>query len=168
MIAIKIKKNFLIEPHHFTDVIMNINDYSSLLSNSNLIQTKLIKSNSSSLIGYQNLIVNFPFIKNREYYFYMSQQTFNDNYENIMCFWVLLNPDRFKNNFTVSEENIYLKHGAGVWKWDNNELSNSYDISYILTMHPGGNLPDFIIDMINKTGIKGLFTDVQKRVLSIQ
>ena len=82
-------------------------------------------------------------------------------------FLVLLNPDRFKNNFTVSEENIYLKHGAGVWKWDNNELSNSYDISYILTMHPGGNLPDFIIDMINKTGIKGLFTDVQK-VLSIQ
>jgi len=31
-------------------------------------------------------------------------------------------------------------------------------------MHPGGSIPEFIVEMINKNSIVGLFRDVEKEV----
>ena len=68
--AIKVEKVVKINPENFKYILMNVNDYESFLSNSKSFKSKVIESNSSDLIGYQHIIVDIPFIQDREYYFH--------------------------------------------------------------------------------------------------
>jgi len=78
--AIKVEKIFNIEPHYFTDVIMNVGGYNTFLSNTKSFYSKIIKNTSSGLIGYQRINVDIPFFDDREYYFYISSKPFDDSY----------------------------------------------------------------------------------------
>tara|TARA_Y100001968_G_C19246655_1_gene662255 strand:- start:117 stop:815 length:699 start_codon:yes stop_codon:yes gene_type:complete len=163
--AIKVEKIYNIPPRFFTEVIMNVGDYNSFLSNSKSLYSKVIKNTKNGLIGYQQIKVNLPFFYNREYYFYMGREPLDNLSPNMMCYWILLNPNQDKKNFNRSDNTIYLKKGAGLWKWEANK-SGGVKIAYILTMHPGGSIPDFMIEIINKNSIVGLFRDVERKVNS--
>ena len=163
--AIKVEKVVDYNPQLFTDILMNVNDYKSFLTNAKSFKSKVISSTFTDLIAYQHIAINVPFIDDREYYFFMSKESFDLSKKNIMCFWVLLDPQKNKNIIKNSTNHIYLKEGAGIWKWEMLEDLNSYKISYILSMHPGGDLPDFLIKIINQKSIITLFRDVYSRVV---
>jgi len=163
--AVKVEKVYNMEPQYFTEVIMNVGGYDSFLSNSKSLHSKVIENTPDGLIGYQRIKVDLPFFDDREYYFYMSRKPFDAQFSNVMCYWILLDPKQDQKYFNRSDNAIYLKHGAGLWKWEQAQ-SGGVKISYILTMHPGGSIPGFMIEMINKNSIVGLLRDVGNEVNS--
>ena len=161
--AVKVEKVFNVEPQYFTDVIMNVGSYNTFLSNAKTLHSKIIKNTSNGLIGYQRIKVDLPFFDDREYYFFMSRKPFDDRLSNMLCYWILLDPMQSNINFNRSDNATYLKHGAGLWMWKP-EQSGGVKITYTLTMHPGGSIPGFLVEMINKNSIVGLLRDVEKEV----
>ena len=158
--AIKVEKIVNIHPELFSNVIMNVADYDSFLTNAESFKSEVIQFDKTGLIGYQHIIVDFPFIDDREYYFYMSTKPPSVEFNNLISFWILIDPDKNKNSIKKTEDLVYLSQGAGLWKWEKNIESKSFKISYILTMHPGGALPEFLIEIINQNSIITLFRDV--------
>ena len=153
--AIKVDKIIDIEPDQITDVIMDVNNYNSFLTNSESFKSEVVNQYDKNLIGYQYIKVDIPFFDDREYYFKMSREQISDQDTTTMCFWVLLEPFKKKaNNINA----IYLEYGAGIWKSE--QISpGKYNISYRLYMDPGGSIPTFVVDIINETSIIGLFQD---------
>ena len=163
--AIKVEKVYDIEPKYFTEIIMDVGNYNSFLSNAKSLKSEIIKNTSDGLIGYQRINVNLPFFDDREYYFYMSQNPFDYQFQQVMCYWLLLDPKHDQKNLTLSDNAIYLKQGAGLWKWEQGQTGR-IKISYILTMHPGGSIPEFVVEKINKSSIVGLLRDVETEVIT--
>ena len=153
--AIKVDKIIDIEPDQITDVIMDVNNYNSFLTNSESFKSEVVNQYDKNLIGYQYIKVDIPFFDDREYYFKMSREQISDQDTTTMCFWLLLEPFKEKaNNINA----IYLEYGAGIWKSE--QISpGKYNISYRLYMDPGGSIPTFVVDIINETSIVGLFQD---------
>ena len=154
--AIKVGKTIDIEPDRITDVIMDVNNYNSFLSNAESFKSEVVKQSDKNLIGYQYIKVDIPFFDDREYYFKMSREQILEQDTTTMCFWVLLEPLEKDANFNTSA--IYLEYGAGIWKSE--QISTGkYNISYRLYMDPGGSIPTFVVDIINEKSITGLFQD---------
>jgi len=163
--AIKVEKLYDINPVNFTNVIMDVKRYDSFLSNANSLYTRVIENRSDGLLAFQRIVIDLPFFDDREYYFYMSRKPFDNHSSNIMCYWILLEPGQSPTTNDLTENATYLKNGAGLWKWEPAQ-SGRIRISYILTMNPGGSIPYFLVGMINKNSIVGLFRDVQNEVMS--
>jgi len=157
--AIKIEKIINIKPDQITDVIMDVNNYNSFLSNAESFKSQVVTQSENNLIGYQYIKVDFPFFDDREYYFKMSREHIIEQDTTTMCFWVLREPVKKDNSRNLKKSAIYLEYGAGIWKSE--QISpGSYNISYRLYMDPGGSIPSFIARIINETSIVGLFQDV--------
>lgn len=161
--AVKVEKTLDIEPNLITDVIMDVENYNSFLSEAKSLKSRVIERSDTGLIGYQRIKVDVPFFDDREYFFKMNRAPFGDQDATTMCYWILLDPDDNAKARAKAKDATYLKKGAGIWKWEPLE-SGRVKISYMLYMHPGGSIPDFLIDMINKRSIVGLFRDVVKEV----
>ena len=154
--AIKIDKIIDMEPDQITDVIMDVNNYNSFLTNSESFKSEVVNHYDKNLIGYQYIKVDIPFFDDREYYFKMSREQIIDQDTTTMCFWVLIEPFEKKASSNINA--IYLEYGAGIWKSE--QISpGKYNISYRLYMDPGGSIPTFVVDIINETSIIGLFQD---------
>jgi hypothetical protein len=75
--------------------------------------------------------------------------------------WELIPEDIFRNikeSENVNKKGVYIDIGYGSWlvkQLDNGET----EISYRLVMHPGGKVPNFAVDYINKVAIVKLFED---------
>ena len=154
--AIKVGKTIDIEPDRITDVIMDVNNYNSFLSNAESFKSEVVKQSDKNLIGYQYIKVDIPFFDDREYYFKMSREQILEQDTTTMCFWVLLEP--LEKDANINTSAIYLEYGAGIWKSE--QISpGKYNISYRLYMDPGGFIPTFVVDIINEISIVGLFQD---------
>lgn len=161
--AIKVQQSINISPDVLKDIIMDVDKYHTFVSNPELFQSKIVDYSDNSLIAYQRIIVDIPLFDDREYYFEMSSLPFQSKDSTMICFWKLLEPE---NNNPILKRDIsatYLEKGAGIWKWEHTQ-SEKIVISYILYMHPGGYIPNFLIDIINKQSIVGLFVDVLEEV----
>jgi len=164
--AIKVEKIVNIPPELFADVIMNVGNYNSFLTNAESFKSKVIDVTPTDVIGYQHITVDFPFVDNREYYFYMSTNSPDIKFNDLISFWTLLDPEINKNLIKINKNSVYLKEGAGLWRWEQSAKSDSYKISYMLSMHPGGALPDFLIELINQSSIVTLFRDVINKTIA--
>ena len=71
--AIKVEKVVDYNPQLFTDILMNVNDYKSFLTNAKSFKSKVISSTFTDLIAYQHIAINVPFIDDREYFFYVKR-----------------------------------------------------------------------------------------------
>jgi len=56
------------------------------------------------------------------------------------------------------KDTVYLDHGAGLWVAEEIE-NNIIILSYRIYMDPGGSLPDFMIDIMNKVSVVNVFKD---------
>ena len=54
---------------------------------------------------------------------------------------------------------IYLDYGAGLWMAEPID-EKEYILSYRLYLDPGGSIPDFAIEFLNKMNIVNIFKDV--------
>ena len=128
-----------------------------------------IKRTSEFVDGYQFIPINLPFFDNREYLFRMYPGGYKENDETSFIHWYLLDEDKT----ILKKENrsaTYLNHGAGLWTAEQ-RLNNKTFFSYRIYMDPGGSLPSFLIDIINKNSVVNIFEDAvaeaQKRYQSV-
>ena len=160
--AIKVEKKLQIIPDIFTEIIMDISNYNKFLSNAKSLNTQILSHSNNSIIGYQYITIDLPFFDDREYIFQINEE---DKNSTTLCHWILLEDKSFIKDKNILKEVTYLSDGAGIWQTE--EISSDiFNISYSLYMDPGGSIPDFLIDIINRESIVGLFRDVERQALS--
>ena len=158
LFAVMVKKDIELPKKILQNVIMDVNNYKQFLKSSDSFISNEIKRTTHFVDGYQFIPINIPFFDNREYLFRMHPSGFKDDDSISIIHWYLLD----ENEIVIDKKNrsaTYLSHGAGLWmaeKKSNNKIS----LSYRLYMDPGGSLPTFLIDMINKTSVVNIFEDV--------
>ena len=159
--AVKVHIETSIPKNIITDIIMDIKNYNNYFINSKKLYFQVINRNSNSIDGYQFISVPIPFIKDREYFFRMSSNTFLPDYPKTFIHWHTLNKDIYSYISTdfQSGKELYLDTGVGIWNTDFLDDSTSI-LSYRLLIDPGGYLPDFAVDHVNKVNIISLFRDV--------
>ena len=157
LFAVMVKKEVDLPKEILQDVIMDINNYKQFLKSSDFFISQEIKRTTHFVDGYQFIPINIPFFDNREYLFRMYPSGFKDDDSISIIHWYLLNekdaPLEKKNQSAT-----YLSHGAGLWTVEN-QLNNETSFSYRIYMDPGGSLPNFLIDLINKTSVVNIFED---------
>ena len=142
------------------EVLMDVKNYEFFLSSSSKMVTKQLEKDSSTVVGYQFIPINFPFMNDRHYYFKLIKNEINNENSNTLVKWFLLDENKELLDFQSSNNNtVYLKYGAGLWLVDSIDNSK-IKISYRLFMDPGGSIPNFLIDKINASSIINLFKDV--------
>ena len=142
------------------EVLMDVKNYEFFLSSSSKMVTKQLEKDSSTVVGYQFIPINFPFMNDRHYYFKLIKNEINNENSNTLVKWFLLDENIELLDFESSNNNtVYLKYGAGLWLVDSIDNSK-IKISYRLFMDPGGSIPNFLIDKINAISIINLFKDV--------
>jgi len=158
LFAVMVKKDIELPNNILQDVIMDINNYKQFLKSSDSFISNEIKRTTRYVDGYQFIPINLPFFDNREYLFRMYPSGFKDDDSISIIHWYLLD----ENEIVLDKKNhsaTYLSHGAGLWVAEE-KLNNKTSLSYRLYMDPGGSLPTFLIDMINKTSVVNIFEDV--------
>ena len=158
LFAVMVKKDIKLPKNILQDVIMDVNNYKQFLKSSDSFISNEIKRTTHFVDGYQFIPINIPFFDNREYLFRMYPSGFKDDDSVSIIHWYLLD----ENELILDEKNhsaTYLSHGAGLWVAEE-KLNNKTSLSYRLYMDPGGSLPTFLIDMINKTSVVNIFEDV--------
>ena len=159
--AVKVHIETNIPKNIITDIIMDIKNYNNYFINSKKLYFQVINRDSNSIDGYQFISVPIPFIKDREYFFRMSSNTFLPDYPKTFIHWHTLNKDIYSYISTdfQSGKELYLDTGVGIWNIDFLDDS-TFILSYRLLIDPGGYLPDFAVDHVNKVNIISLFRDV--------
>jgi len=158
LFAVMVKKDIELPNNILQDVIMDINNYKQFLKSSDSFISNEIKRTTRYVDGYQFIPINLPFFDNREYLFRMYPSGFKDDDSISIIHWYLLD----ENKIDIDKKNhsaTYLSHGAGLWVAEK-KSNNKTSLSYRLYMDPGGSLPTFLIDMINKTSVVNIFEDV--------
>ena len=158
LFAVMVKKNTELPKNILQDVIMDVKNYKQFLKSSDSFISNEIKRTTHFVDGYQFIPINIPFFDNREYLFRMYPSGFKDDDSISIIHWYLLD----ENEIVLDRENhsaTYLSHGAGLWVAEQ-KSNNKISLSYRLYMDPGGSLPTFLIDMINKTSVVNIFEDV--------
>ena len=153
-----VKKDIDLPKKILQDVIMDVNNYKQFLKSSDSFISNEIKRTTHFVDGYQFIPINIPFFDNREYLFRMYPSGFKDDDSISIIHWYLLD----ENEIVLDKKNhsaTYLSHGAGLWVAEE-KSNNKTSLSYRLYMDPGGSLPTFLIDMINKTSVVNIFEDV--------
>ena len=157
LFAVMVKKDIKLPKNILQDVIMDVNNYKQFLKSSDSFISNEIKRTTDFVDGYQFIPINIPFFDNREYLFRMYPSGFKDDDSISIIHWYLLN----EQDASLEKKNqsaTYLSHGAGLWTVEN-QLNNKTSFSYRIYMDPGGSLPTFLIDLINKTSVVNIFED---------
>ncbi len=169
LFAVRVQKELDLPKEILQGVIMDINNYKLFLKSSDSFISIEIKRTSEFVDGYQFIPINLPFFDNREYLFRMYPGGYKENDEISFIHWYLLDEDKT----ILKKENrsaTYLNHGAGLWTAEQ-RLNNKTFFSYRIYMDPGGSLPSFLIDIINKNSVVNIFEDAvaeaQKRYQSV-
>ena len=150
MVKQKISKN----PHEIQNIIMDVKNYKNYFKGSDGLVFKEIMRKESWVDGYSVIPVEIPFVKNREYYFRIFPNGFNFKDTTSLVHWHILKP----TNYEASDA-ILLEYGAGLWVAEKSK-DGSHVLTYRLYMDPGGELPNFAINIINKMSIMNIFRDV--------
>ena len=156
--AIKISKIISVSLDMIQNIIMDVDNDDSVLSNAEGLITESESITDSLVVAYQFIPINFPFFDDRHYYFKIKKYDILSNKNQILVQWNLINPNSISNNRN-SLSAIYLEYGAGVWMMERDKFDNIL-LSYRIFIDPSGSIPDFVIDKINEISIVNLFTDV--------
>lgn len=148
-------------------VFENIENYDQVIKSAKNIDFAALEVEGDTIYGYQNIQINVPFIKNRHYVYQMVKHNPNTDY----AYWVLVDQsngfeDFISKKYESTGKPLYLSQGTGVYKVNPNR-AGTQRVSYSLYMDPGGNLPNFLINMINERGLVNLFRDVLKEAEKI-
>lgn len=158
--AIMVEKKTSLPSSVISNVIMDVGNYSDFLVSAGKIFSKEISRTKSSIDGYQYLSIDAPFFSDRRYCFKMNKSGIALDDSLSLVHWYLLSQDGKHSGFleNTGRGAVYLDHGAGLWMAYKNPNGTSV-ISYRLYMDPGGAIPNFLIDKINKISIVNIFKD---------
>ena len=157
--ALMVKQEIMIPKEIVQSVVMDVNNYEKFLNNQGLI-SKVINRGINWVDGYQYIPIDIPMIADREYLFRMYPDGHNKEDTISIIHWYLLDK---KQDVLVElnerpKDTVYLDHGAGLWVAEEIE-KDTIILSYRIYMDPGGSLPDFMIDIMNKVSVVNVFKD---------
>jgi len=153
--AIMVKQNIDIDADIIAEVVEDVPNYGNFLKSASSMDANLLYENEQGLFGHQHL--ELKYVKDRHYAFNMFRPFGNTNRVD----WELIPEKIFKSineSKNVNKKGVYIDIGYGSWVVKNLENGET-EISYRLVMHPGGSVPNFAIDYINKVAIVALFED---------
>ena len=159
--AIMVKQIIDIDADIIAEVVEDVTNYGKFLNSASAMDANLLYEDEQGLFGHQHL--ELKYVKDRHYAFNMFRPFENTNRVD----WELISEKTFNSideSKNVNKKGIYIDIGFGSWlvnKLENGET----EISYRLVMHPGGNVPNFAIDYINKVAIVALFEDAINEAL---
>lgn len=159
--AVMVKQNINIDSDIIAEVVEDVPNYRQFLKSATAMDANLLSKDERGLFGHQHL--NIKYFKDRHYAFNMFRPLGSSE----RIDWELI-PEKTFNDInqsaSVNQDGVYIDIGYG--SWIVKELDNGLtEISYRLVMHPGGRVPNFAIDYINKVAIVGLFEDAINEAL---
>jgi len=159
--AVMISQHVDIDPLTIVDIIEDIDNYDNILKSAKSSISTLLFQNDEGTYAHQYL--GLKYVRDRHYAFKLYRPF--ENYNRID--WELIPEDIFNSINEASDLNtsgVYVDIGYGSWvvkKIGNKNI----EVSYRLVMHPGGSVPNFVTDYINKVTIVDLFKDVINEAL---
>ena len=159
--AVMVKQIININSEIVAEVVEDISNYGDFLKSAKAMDANLLYSDDLKLIGHQHL--KLKYVNDRHYAFNM----FRPFGTSERVDWELISEANFNGldeSDSVNKDGVYVDIGFGSWNTKMLDNGNT-EISYRLVMHPGGNVPKFAIDYINKVAIVALFDDAIKEAL---
>ena len=159
LVAFMAKQKTNIPSKIIQDIVMDVKNYGQYFSSAGEFVFNEVKKFSGVVEGYHLLPVDLPFMKDREYFFRVHTGGYNMEDDASIVHWYLIDgPEKVQIQNTTKDA-IYLNYGAGLWMAEHN-AEGEYMLSYRLYLDPGGSIPDFVIELLNKMSIVNVFNDV--------
>jgi hypothetical protein len=159
--AVMVKQNIDIDSDIIAEVVEDVPNYGQFLKSASAMDANLLFKDENGLFGHQHLTIKY--FQNRHYAFNMFRPF--DSSKRVD--WELIPENTFNKidgSLKVNQSGVYIDIGYGSWLVKDLE-NGATEISYRLVMHPGGKVPNFAVDYINKVAIVGLFEDAINEAL---
>lgn len=169
--AILVQQPLEIDPATLAEVVRSVERYEEIVVSANTVDFLKIAEIDSAIYGYQ--FYQVPLMKNRHLAFEMDAPVVNSDSSLWVLDWRLIQAERpevdeFVRAQAAQRSNpVYLLPGAGRWTMVKRSDSR-WDVGYRLWIDPGGWLPDFIVEYVNRKGLVNLFDDVIRETYRIQ
>ena len=159
LVAFMAKQKTNIPSKIIQDIVMDVKNYGQYFRSAGEFVFNEVKKFSGVVEGYHLLPVDLPFMKDREYFFRVHSGGYDKEDNVSIVHWYLIDEPEKVQTQNTSKDAIYLNYGAGLWMAEHND-DGEYMLSYRLYLDPGGSIPDFAIELLNKMSIVNVFNDV--------
>ena len=159
LVAFMAKQKTNIPSKIIQDIVMDVKNYGQYFRSAGEFVFNEVKKFSGVVEGYHLLPVDLPFMKDREYFFRVHSGGYDKEDNVSIVHWYLIDEQEKVQTQNTSKGAIYLNYGAGLWMAEHND-DGEYMLSYRLYLDPGGSIPDFAIELLNKMSIVNVFNDV--------
>ena len=159
LVAFMAKQKTNIPSKIIQDIVMDVKNYGQYFNSAGEFIFNEVRRNSGAVEGYHLLPVDLPFMKDREYFFRVHSGGYDKEDNVSIVHWYLIDEPEKVQTQNTSKGAIYLNYGAGLWMAEHND-DGEYMLSYRLYVDPGGSIPDFAIELLNKMSIVNVFNDV--------
>ena len=159
LVAFMAKQKTNIPSKIIQDIVMDVKNYGQYFNSAGEFIFNEVRRNSGVVEGYHLLPVDLPFMKDREYLFRVHSGGYDKEDNVSIVHWYLIDEPEKVQTQNTSKDAIYLNYGAGLWMAEHND-DGEYMLSYRLYLDPGGSIPDFAIELLNKMSIVNVFNDV--------
>ncbi len=150
VIVTKIEQKVNYKAKDIIDIILNINQYNTIISNKN-IASSLDSSINDTIYAYQKITNMIPFVRDRQYVFKMYKV--NENKIN----WYILDEKKSIVEKYVDESINTLIYGAGSW-----EVLNENILVNKIYVNDEVNMPYKFINRIRIKSVVNIFDDILK------
>ena len=159
LVAFMAKQKTNIPSKIIQDIVMDVKNYGQYFNSAGEFVFSEVRRYNGAVEGYHLLPVDLPFMKDREYFFRVHTGGYDIEDNISIVHWYLIDEPEKVQTQNISKDAIYLDYGAGLWMAENVD-DGEYMLSYRLYLDPGGSIPDFAIELLNKMSIVNVFNDV--------
>ena len=159
LVAFMAKQKTNIPSKIIQDIVMDVKNYGQYFNSAGEFIFNEVRRYSGAVEGYHLLPVDLPFMKDREYFFRVHSGGYDKEDNVSIVHWYLIDEPEKVQIQNTTKDAIYLNYGAGLWMAEHND-DGEYMLSYRLYLDPGGSIPDFAIELLNKMSIVDVFNDV--------
>ena len=159
LVAFMAKQKTNIPSKIIQDIVMDVKNYGQYFNSAGEFVFSEVRRYSGAVEGYHLLPVDLPFMKDREYFFRVHTGGYDIEDNISIVHWYLIDKPEKVQTQNISKDAIYLNYGAGLWMAEGAD-DGEYMLSYRLYLDPGGSIPNFAIELLNKMSIVNVFNDV--------
>ena len=161
LVAFRVQKKTNIRREIIKDIVMDVKNYARYFGNQEGSFFQEIMKTDDWVDGHHYILINIPLMSDREYFFRVESGGYSASDSNSIVHWYI-KQDANKSKYLSGNESrssIIIDYGAGTWATEKADDSG-YIISYRLLLDPGGSIPDFVVELMNKTSVVNIFNDV--------
>jgi len=161
LVAFMVQQRTSIPTAIIQEIVMDVKNYGNYFNSTGPFIFKEMNRKNDWVDGYHLLPIDLPIIKDREYFFRVRPTGYKPHDNTSIVHWYLIKNGEYDNKAINKNhrDTIYLDYGAGLWTAEPLD-DGRYILSYRLYLDPGGSIPDFAIELMNKISIVNIFKDV--------